>query len=546
MDLRWGSRKVMRHVREYKGEDRLSSMPDDLHLWLSPIGDADRVLSMQCLTCLPALRNLRLTLWDFRDTDSCLSLPELITLRLTVCKMPNIIWNLPALKTLMLQQVDFPGNLSEMLAALVSLQNLKLHLMSLKDCNIRCPQLINLKIETRYYDTIEGNIVVVAPKLTNFTSVGIFPITFGDSKLDNVYVKLRGWIDGTDFTKKTFREYYQRFLIMLPGLGSAKILNLQLETIEALSSISDFLVSCPSPFNNLKYVKLPHGFKEASLTSTVRSYLLDGSPTATIVATVPQNIVPHAATASMTARNVVIEETLAAPTKLVDSKDRQKTACIDTVDVGVQDELVLQNSEVHADRIIPVGAPVKGTCNDQVSSSRRSTDSGLWQGDEVNSDFVCLLDQIMNKYPETFEHLATKNKKFRTMKLNMLCTVVNDFTQILMTEVDAEMIVEYRDVFADLKKLGFNVSWLVNRLNYIEQLRFSQPLPTKFHLTDCHDDDGKSEVQDMRIHIDDVKSNLQDLQTLGYEKMQEIQKAHGTMDTNLVVGCIGYDLLSGP
>ncbi|KAK1379528.1 hypothetical protein POM88_026272 [Heracleum sosnowskyi] len=115
-----------------------------------------------------------------------------------------------------------------------------------------------------------------------------------------------------------------------------------------------------------------------------------------------------------------------------------------------------------------------------------------------------------------------------------------------MSEVDAEMIVEYMDVFADLKKLGFNVTWLVNRLNYIEQHRFSQPLPTKFPVTDCHDDDGKNEVQDLQIRIDDAKTKLQDLQTLGSEKMQEIQKAHGNMNTNLVVGCVGFDLLSGP
>ncbi|KAK1379527.1 hypothetical protein POM88_026271 [Heracleum sosnowskyi] len=178
------------------------------------------------------------------------------------------------------------------------------------DCYIRCPQLINLKIETRCYDAIEGQIVVLAPKLTNFTSVGTFPITFEDSKLDNVYIKLRGWIDPMNISKKTLKEYYRRFTIMLPSLGSAKTLSLQLETIEALSSISNFLVSSPSPFYNLKCVKLPHGFEEASLSSIVRSYLLSGSPTATIVATLPP---------------------------------------------------------VHADRVIP-STLVEGTCNDQVSS----------------------------------------------------------------------------------------------------------------------------------------------------------------------------------
>ncbi|KAL8104614.1 hypothetical protein AgCh_028727 [Apium graveolens] len=139
----------------------------------------------------------------------------------------------------------------------------------------------------------------------------------------------------------------------------------------ALSSISNLLVSSPSPFYNLKYVKLPNGF-EASLSSIVRSYLLGGSPTATIVSTVPQNIVPHATTASMTARNVVIEDTLDAPTKLVDSNDIQKM-CIDTVGVGVQEKLVLQNTKIQANRGMPVGAPVEGTCDGQEHGNSKAS-----------------------------------------------------------------------------------------------------------------------------------------------------------------------------
>ncbi|KAK1398071.1 hypothetical protein POM88_007934 [Heracleum sosnowskyi] len=130
---------------------------------------------------------------------------------------------------------------------------------------------------------MQGKIVVLAPKLSTFTSLGIFSITFRDSNLDNVYLKLRGWMDYSDYSRKEFREIFRRFTFMLPGLGSAKILNLELDIIKALSLISDFLVSSPFPFYNLKYVKLPYGFKESSLSTSVRSYLLGGSPTATIV-----------------------------------------------------------------------------------------------------------------------------------------------------------------------------------------------------------------------------------------------------------------------
>ncbi|KAK1356131.1 hypothetical protein POM88_049387 [Heracleum sosnowskyi] len=185
--------------------------------------------------------------------------------------------------------------------------------------------------------------------------------------------------------------------------------------------------------------------------------------------------------------------------------------------MGVQEELVVQNSVVDVHRVAQIGDPVERTRNDQVNSSRCNSDFGLWRGHEVNSEFVCLLDLIMNKYPETFEHFTTKNKKNCTMKLNLLCTSVNDFNRISLTDVNTEMFAEYRDVFAELQKFGFNISLLVSRLNYTEQ-----------------------------ICINDTKTKLQDLETLRAEKMQEIQKAFGTMVTNLVVGYIGDDLLSSP
>lgn len=67
--------------------------------------------------------------------------------------------------------------------------------------------------------------------------------------------------------------------------------------------------------------------------------------------------------------------------------------------MAVQEEHVVQNSVVDAHRVGRIGAPVKRTCNKQVSSSRCNNDFGLWRGNEVNFEFVCLLDLIMNKYP---------------------------------------------------------------------------------------------------------------------------------------------------
>ncbi|KAL6555940.1 hypothetical protein OROGR_005228 [Orobanche gracilis] len=84
-----------------------------------------------------------------------------------------------------------------------------------------------------------------------------------------------------------------------------------------------------------------------------------------------------------------------------------------------------------------------------------------------------------------------------------------------MSEVDTGMIVETNPVFT--------------------------PLLPKLRATDG----AKSTLQDLQIRIDEAKTKLQDLQNLRSEKMQEIQKAFGTLNTNLAVGCVGDDLFSG-
>ncbi|KAK1348655.1 hypothetical protein POM88_054955 [Heracleum sosnowskyi] len=57
--------------------------------------------------------------------------------------------------------------------------------------------------------------------------------------------------------------------------------------IRALSE-ANFLASLPSPFYNLKIVKLPPGYEESSMSCSLRTYLLGVSPKDTIVTTLPQ------------------------------------------------------------------------------------------------------------------------------------------------------------------------------------------------------------------------------------------------------------------
>ena len=88
-------------------------------------------------------------------------------------------------------------------------------------------------------------------------------------------------------------------------------------------------------------------------------------------------------------------------------------------------------------------------------------------------------------YPETFDHFTTNSKKLCTMKLNMFCTIVKDYTRTSMTEVDTEMIAEYRAQFADLQR-SFNVKRLVNHLNSLQD----KLLPDKLDAVDSWIADG--------------------------------------------------------
>ncbi|KAK1385525.1 F-box domain-containing protein [Heracleum sosnowskyi] len=431
-----------------------------------------------CLICLPCLRTLLL---DGFELPNSFSIPSLTSLHLARCGLPQKVWDLPSLITLTLEDVSFNESIT-FLSTLFNLRNLILFFRTrtMMDCYIVSPQLVNLEINAPMSTTgHSSNITVLAPKIRNFSSVGIFSITFGVTKLENVNINLQG-STALDASPKKLERYYGHVVYMFPGLGNARILTLDLATIEALSSISKLLSLFPSPFYNLKYVKVPQGYKESCIPTCLKQYLLDRSPNATIVTTLPQ-----------------------------------------------QDELIPQN--LVAEKLL--AASVARTGHDQASSSKAPDDFGLWQGHEVNLEFLGLLDCISKKYPETFEYFTTHNKKLCTMKLNMLCTMVKNFTKTSLTEVDTEMITEYRAQFADLQR-SFNVQWLVNHLNSIEQLQCSQPLVDKLHA--------------LHSHISDARSKLQDSQTLGMRTMTEIYRNVGTMGTSLVVGNIGECLFSSP
>ncbi|KAK1400633.1 hypothetical protein POM88_000238 [Heracleum sosnowskyi] len=91
---------------------------------------------------------------------------------------------------------------------------------------------------------------------------------------------------------------------MFWGVGSARILTLDLETIKALSAVLDFLVKPPpKPFYNLKYLKVPQGYRETSMSTRLKSCLFGRSPKATVVTTLPQeNMIPGTEAAFVSAQ----------------------------------------------------------------------------------------------------------------------------------------------------------------------------------------------------------------------------------------------------
>lgn len=191
-------------------------------------------LPISYFTCLPSLRTLSLAGFELPET---ISLPALTTLHLARCKLPQVFWDFPALLILKLDDVVFPQDTSEFLSTLVNLRDLTFRFRStiLQDFCINIPNLVNLEINN-CYNTISSfadKFKVLSPKLRNFTSVGIFPVTFKVSEPENVNVKFEDSTDDkTIAPSKRMKKYYRRVTCMFEQMGSARILTLDSETIK--------------------------------------------------------------------------------------------------------------------------------------------------------------------------------------------------------------------------------------------------------------------------------------------------------------------------
>ena len=88
-------------------------------------------------------------------------------------------------------------------------------------------------------------------------------------------------------------------------------------------------------------------------------------------------------------QNVLLQDHLAAPIReLVDSHNIHQNLSVNTVNMNVQEEHVMEDPVVDSDRVRRSDAPLERTKKDQASSSQGDKDSGLWRGHEVNPEFV--------------------------------------------------------------------------------------------------------------------------------------------------------------
>lgn len=73
-------------------------------------------------------------------------------------------------------------------------------------------------------------IKILAPKLHNFSSVGVLSITLEVPDLENVHIELSSWLWLMDRTLR--KKVYRVFRDMLSGLGNARNLTFDVNSIK--------------------------------------------------------------------------------------------------------------------------------------------------------------------------------------------------------------------------------------------------------------------------------------------------------------------------
>uniref|UniRef100_A0A5B6ZIL3 Putative F-box domain, cyclin-like protein n=1 Tax=Davidia involucrata TaxID=16924 RepID=A0A5B6ZIL3_DAVIN len=238
------------------------------------------------------VQQLNITVSVDRDPSS-LSLifnsKSLVNLKLIFChfqNLPNSL-NLTALTTLHLEKVSFSISNDKSNKCFDPFSNcLNLKNLTLINCFIRgldvftigSPQLAKLTLSFCCgWEDINRKFVVTAPKLSCFHLDGFPPL---ELSADNV-PSLETVQVSVSRSSNEDKEDMVALINVLKELRNAKFVTLDLDAIKILSMVPSLLEHQPSPFTNLKSLKV------RSTTSTipdhVMSYLLNCSPSAAVV-----------------------------------------------------------------------------------------------------------------------------------------------------------------------------------------------------------------------------------------------------------------------
>ncbi|GJV42318.1 F-box domain containing protein [Tanacetum coccineum] len=223
------------------------------------------------------------------------------------------MWEVPSITTLHLDEIklsrDNTDNFNGLISKCVNLKNLTLTRCGMVGSNkiefsIFHPQLSNLTIERVPWNV--RLLSVVAPRLKNliirgwgYPSSGIMI-----SAPDLAYLLLKGpkslKFSADDFHSLEkadisftvpYKEDPQNIVGLFQLLHSVKNLTLNLEILEHLSSSVEIISHQPSPFANLKSLKIYPSLVEkwqlpekiVNMSTEVKNYLLDGCPGATFI-----------------------------------------------------------------------------------------------------------------------------------------------------------------------------------------------------------------------------------------------------------------------
>lgn len=492
------------------------------------------------------------------------SFPVLTTLHLAVCKLPLMSWGLPVLTSLHLDRVIFHGGKSLEFDEFVHLKNLTLKGMGMwydvEVFTISSVSLTNLTISEDSRISMTCRFEVFAPNLSCCEYRGCSPILLrakdGLPSLEKVDIDVDViWCELKEELKEGKPVILQQLSSMFQVFSGAKFLTLSFKMVMVLFSAVKLLKFKPSPFGNLKCLKIKYklGSANSTIPSQVRNYLISSFPSAQILIEDKDgvrdykpkvNMLPSHSSCGPNAsmvepKGISLDDedektVLSNKNHVSDGVDRagekvedQKNAHADEEQTGVQDgqikagsdeetngqdrtykgvgeSLVRGDARVQADIVqyertkettkrIPVQvnalsniqvigdamvrvrgleplATVQGGINDHAGSILENNTFALWQGHQVYPEFVDLLNHISVKYPETFEHFSPQTEMIYTVGLNTLCTSISDFSEVFTTKVTASTITSYRCLFADLKKWGFNIDWLVNYIDSVYEL----------------------------------------------------------------------------